>query len=472
MTLAAVPSTGFIAGAGWLPEPLRTLAAMVVVLAVLGALLGILRVLRAKLHPEWTRKLLHVGMGLAILPFPWLFSDAWPVVILVIGATGLMLALRLLPSLERTSEVIHGVGRGSWGEVYFPLAMGALWLLSGGQWVLWVVPVLVLTLADALAALIGISYGRFRFVSADGAKSVEGSVAFFAVAFLSAHVPLLLFTDVGRAETLLIAVILGLLVMLLELLAWDGLDNLFIPLGAFAMLSVYLDLPVAALVSRLVVTLLLVGFVFLWRRRTSLDDSALVAAAFFGYLAWAIGGAWFLLPPLVLFLAHGLLWPRTGDGRYHSVRAVLMFVAAGLLWLLVYASTRWNSLLLPYAVTFGFQITRAGISFETARHPLRPLRRWAMAAWLVPAAWAVTAIPAIWILRETIFATGRSLESTLLLALSSLVAIGLAAAIYVRLAPRLFMPDVRASSVHAQGAVLSLVASIAVSAVLMAILNS
>jgi phytol kinase len=81
--------------------------------------------------------------------------------------------------------------------------------LSPDDPLLFVIPMLVLSLADAVAALIGISYGRLRYESTDGIKSAEGSAAFFCAAFFSVHVPLLLFTQVGRAETLLISLVLG-----------------------------------------------------------------------------------------------------------------------------------------------------------------------------------------------------------------------------------------------------------------------
>ena len=53
-------------------------------------------------------------------------------------------------------------------------------------------------LADAVAALIGIRYGTLQYQTTEGTKSVEGSVAFFFVAFLSVLVPLLVFTEVDR----------------------------------------------------------------------------------------------------------------------------------------------------------------------------------------------------------------------------------------------------------------------------------
>jgi phytol kinase len=125
------------------------------------------------------------------------------------------------------------------------LAVGLLWWLSGGEALLFSVP--VLALADAVAALIGVRYGTVRYKTHDGFKSAEGSIAFFAVAFLSVHVPVLLAGVTGRAESLLLASIVGLLVMLIESIFWRGLDNMFVPLGAFAFLSLYLNADAAML---------------------------------------------------------------------------------------------------------------------------------------------------------------------------------------------------------------------------------
>ena len=110
---------------------------------------------------------------------------------------------------------------------------------------LFIVPILILSLADAVSALIGARYGQVRFTGSN--KSLEGSIAFFITAFFSVHVPLVLFGDAGRVETLLISLILAFLVMLLEGCAWRGLDNLFIPIGGFFLLRAYLDMDAAAL---------------------------------------------------------------------------------------------------------------------------------------------------------------------------------------------------------------------------------
>ena len=68
------------------------------------------------------------------------------------------------------------------------------------------------------------------------------------------HVPLLLGSDTGRTETLLIAVLLALVAMLFEAIAWAGLDNLVLPLVGHLLLRIYLGLTVADLEMRLAVT--------------------------------------------------------------------------------------------------------------------------------------------------------------------------------------------------------------------------
>ena len=280
---------------------------MILMLAALGVWMTVLRLWQSWVnpHPEVVRKLLHVGMGLAVLAFPWIFNEVWPVLVVILLALVLLAAVRLLSGLKaQLGSVLGGVARKSLGEFYFAVSVAVLFVLSRGQPyenILYGVPLLVLALADAVAALIGVAYGHIHYVTVDGNKSAEGSMAFFLAAFFSVHVPLLLATDVGRAETLLIALIVGFLIMLFEAIAWRGLDNLFIPLVCFLMLKIYLGPPVlgaVALLARVIVLLALFVFVLIWRSRSTLDASGLLAAALVGYLAWALGGWRWLIFPL------------------------------------------------------------------------------------------------------------------------------------------------------------------------------
>ena len=286
------------------------------VVAVLGLLMGALKALGrfVSIPPEVSRKAVHIGMGLVCLSFPWIFAEKWPSAVLAGLAVVALGAIRLTPFLRaRLGSVLGGVQRESLGEIYFPIAVAAVFYLSGNAPLLYIIPVLTLTLADSVGALIGVRYGLARYRTDDGMKSTEGSIAFFTVAFLSCHVPLLLFSNTGRTETLLIGLTAGFTVMLLEAIAWRGQDNMIIPLGMFFLLHSFLPLGVTALLWRLFVIVALVLWVLIWRERTTLSNSAVLAAALSGYAVWAFGGWLWLAAPLLLFIIYVMLPPFPGE---------------------------------------------------------------------------------------------------------------------------------------------------------------
>lgn len=370
-------------------EP-QWLGVVLLVIALLG-MLALLRWARTRfaLHPEVTRKLAHVGLGLAALSYPWLFATQTPVLVLGVLSITTLLALRYLPALRGPmSGVVHGVERRSGGDLYFPLAATATYLVAEwrGEWVLYVVPILTLTLADAIAALIGVFYGRVRFTGADGVKSLEGSLAFLVVAFLAAHVPLLLLTGTGRAESLLIGLIFGVLTMLLEAVAWRGLDNLFLPVGGLLLLQDFLGRSASELAARLAGALLLAGLLLALRHRRTLNDAALLAAVLVGYAIWTLADWRWLVPPLALFVGYAAAWPRRMQQaeRPHDVRAVLAVTLCGVAWLL----GRWASrelglavgleddasLFAAYTVTFAATLAFIGITWwRDFRRDRRPV---------------------------------------------------------------------------------------------------
>ncbi len=327
---------------------------------VVSILTGLILLLRAyqhqySPHPEWVRKLLHMGMGLVTLTFPWLFNSPLPIIALGIGAIAFLCSLKKIPYLhQRLGKVTASVARTSWGELYFPLAIVLVFTFSQENPIYYLIPILILTLADAVAALIGVSYGFHTYSTSEGRKSAEGSIAFFTVAFLSTHIPLLLLTETGRAETLLIALILGLQVMVVEAISWQGLDNLFIPLGGLIMLKLLLPMETHALGFRLVLTLILGTIIFSWRHRTTLNDSAVLGTAWLGYLIWILGNWQWFIPPLVLFLAYSFLcpWTRQYPQRSHDIRAVLSIGATGLFWLLLAKFQGIPIYFYPYTLAF------------------------------------------------------------------------------------------------------------------------
>ena len=345
---------------------------IIVVLALLGSLIGVLAWFQKikQPHPELVRKLLHIGMGLVTLSFPWLFSTSWPVTVLAIMAVIALLGVKYIKT-DSISNVVHGVARESLGEIYFPISIAIIFALSDGNMILFVIPVLILTLADAVAALIGVRYGTIKYTTTDGVKSTEGSIAFFTMALLTTLIPLLLFTQVGRTETLLIALIIAMLVMYIEAISWKGLDNLFIPLGGFLLLKVYMTMGVPQLTLRLIVIIALFVFFIIYRKRTTLNDGAALAAALVGYLIWAVGDWTWLVPALLVLFSYHVLSPKTGENseRIHDTYAVITVTLPGMFWLFVAANQMNNELYYPYTVSFAAQLGMIGLARLCHQYP-------------------------------------------------------------------------------------------------------
>lgn len=404
---------------------------MVVVLAAVAILMIALRTIakRASADPEWMRKGAHVGTGLITLSLPWLFDSAWPVLLLCAVSVAGMAALQLSTILRREfGRILHGVQRASGGEIYFPISVGILFVLSKGDPLLFSIPMLILTFADAVAALTGARYGQHPYDAVDVKKTAEGSIAFFTVAFLSTHIPLLLFTQVGRAETLLIGLTMGLVIMLLEAMAWRGLDNLFIPLGGFMLLQVYLGLDARALLARFCVTLVLVAGVLLRRHSTTLDTGGLMGAALVGYMSWALGGWPWLMPPVVVFITYTLLSPRNEENamRIHNVHAVLTVASAGMFWLFLGTALHRPEYFFPFTLAFAAHLAIIGIARLGKDYP-----------WMSPTALVVTCIGKGWGLVFLPYFLHEGMnQGAVVRVFAGLAGVTLAAVLFYRLQPQ------------------------------------
>jgi phytol kinase len=150
----------------------------------------------------------------------------------------LLIARLYSPPLQyHVAGVIYGVERNSLGEYYFPLIAAILFSIANGDMLLYAIPLSLLVYADAAAALVGTRYGTWHFPTSAGArKSLEGSAAFVVTAFLTTHVPLLLAGRVSATVSLLIAILIAVFGAAIEVFCWNGLDNVAVPLVAFAIL--------------------------------------------------------------------------------------------------------------------------------------------------------------------------------------------------------------------------------------------
>lgn len=339
------------------------------VLAVLFASLSLLRwyQISQKPHPEIVRKLLHVLMGSVTITFPWVFHEVWPVWLLAAASACTLATIKYQPRLMKSvGSVVCSVGRKTYGEICFPLSVAILFTAAHTQPLLYCVPMAILSIADASSALVGMFYGKHKYSTSEGNKTAEGSLTFFALASLSTLAPLLVM-GVDAERAVLISLLLGCLVTLFEAIAWQGLDNLFIPLSAYAMLLTGMTTPLGDLVQQLAVACLLVVASVLLRSRTKLNDSAVLGAGLFCYLSWAIGGWTWCIAPLTVLGVHRLILPakyRRQDSRPHTIYEVIWVASLGLFWLWL-SKTTGVSFLLPYTLTYAAQLALIGCAHAT-----------------------------------------------------------------------------------------------------------
>ena len=235
----------------------------------MGLELGALSLLMVGIHyyqrawglaPETSRKLFHLGGGLTTLALPWMFSDVWPILLLTAITVPALLTLKHVRRLrDGLGDVLYGVTRPSLGEVYFPLSACLLFVLAHDRPLLYAVPLLTLTLADPMAAIIGSRFGSLQYMTRDGHKSLEGSLAFFVVTFFCTACALLLTTPAPGVAVPGVALTLALLLTLVEAISWRGLDNLLIPVTGFIFLESLMDANLAALLVSVLLVAVVVG---------------------------------------------------------------------------------------------------------------------------------------------------------------------------------------------------------------------
>ena len=237
-------------------------------------------------RPEFSRKSVHFLSGLTALSFPYLIQSPWLVLLLALGFSGLI----FLAKTRGILKSINDVNRKSQGALFFPVAVYVIFLLGHNQPVLYFVSILIMTVSDTLAALIGEVYGHISYEVEETTKSLEGSVIFFLTTFLCVHLSLLFMTPLDRLNTVLMAVVIATLVTGFEAISFGGSDNLFIPFGTYCLLSTMISQPSSQIFRDLWMLLVMIGVtVPLVNKTRLLKPSALIGMVLVNYAAWAPG---------------------------------------------------------------------------------------------------------------------------------------------------------------------------------------
>lgn len=189
---------------------------------MLCALLAIEYITRKKNYPkEITRRIAHFlsgifGAVMGLILEPQVFVTFAIVFLIIISVS----------YARKFFSSIHGVKRKTYGELLLPLGILSAFIISNGETTTYLVSVLILSISDPLAGLIGSS-------KLFGANRKAGSIAFFVSA-------LMIIAVLFKFQQLPLLIAITLVVTIVERISNYGTDNLAIPLTTSLLLKYFL----------------------------------------------------------------------------------------------------------------------------------------------------------------------------------------------------------------------------------------
>ncbi|RLD69734.1 MAG: phosphatidate cytidylyltransferase [Bacteroidetes bacterium] len=197
---------------------------------------------RFKVKGEITRKFAHFTSTLAVVPFPYIFTTHWYVLIL----STIFFAVLYFTHRSKQLKSIHDIERKSVGSYLLPLAIYATFLISCllENKLVFILPMLILAVCDPMAAILGMNIkknnSKIKIFGRKLDKSWLGSGAFLFTSFVISIIALYFHREVFDLKTLWLALAIAVTSTLAELIGWRGSDNLTIPLSVVLVLVLFL----------------------------------------------------------------------------------------------------------------------------------------------------------------------------------------------------------------------------------------
>lgn len=197
---------------------------------------------RFKVNGEITRKFAHFTATLAVVPFPYIFTSHWYVLILA----SLFFAVLLITHQIKQLKSIHDIGRKSMGSYLLPVSIYLTFLISNlsDNKFLFILPMLILAISDPMASILGINLvnynNKIKIFGHKLAKTYLGSGAFFVSSFIISIIAFYFHFALFDLKTFGLALVIAIVGTLAELISWRGSDNLTIPLSVVLVLVLFL----------------------------------------------------------------------------------------------------------------------------------------------------------------------------------------------------------------------------------------
>lgn len=186
-----------------------------------------------KVSVDASRKFLHIAGGLLSLCMPLLLPSHWWVLILCSLAFLLLSFTYFMNFLKG----VHGTERKSAGSIIFPIPVYVCFLFAENwnNFLLFYLPISLLTLADPMAEWGGKKWGHLSKSFFHHQKTLAGTLT-FAFTALALNIAITLAYNKTATQVIFICVAVTIVSSLAELVALKGWDNITVPFASLAIL--------------------------------------------------------------------------------------------------------------------------------------------------------------------------------------------------------------------------------------------
>lgn len=191
------------------------------------------------LSSSFTRKVIHIGVGIWGLGALAFFNTLWAVFI----PPASFIVINLISYKTQMFKSMEIDDKGNLGTVLYPLSICFLLLVFWpmGYRLVPFIGLLIMAFGDGLASIFGIKFGKHHYSFWAHKKSIEGSIAMLVGSLLAVMIVLISFGEMSSSEILLQAGITALIATMIEGISPGTLDNLTVPLfSGFAYWLIFL----------------------------------------------------------------------------------------------------------------------------------------------------------------------------------------------------------------------------------------
>lgn len=216
---------------------LGLLIAFAYIFGILGLGEGLRR--RNGYSSDFTRKVIHIGVGMLSWALPFLFDNPWPFVF----ACAAFMVINFLDWRYGFFAAMASGDRSNLGTVYFPFAAAIVALVFWEWPPLMVAALMPLTWGDGMAPVFGRAFGRNHTYTVFGStRSLQGSAAFFLMGGFFTWLALWVLNGppaLTPFEALFPALVIAGMAALVEAISGWGLDNITVTAAAVLIILIW-----------------------------------------------------------------------------------------------------------------------------------------------------------------------------------------------------------------------------------------